>query len=86
MHPVAALAADTDGTDGLGGHAGAMLLPGDAQRAKTQGLSARRHLDLHTSYSYFDRLGRLLVTGPTNTNVNDLRVVLIGQPGGNHAQ
>ncbi|MDX1670096.1 MAG: glycerate kinase [Limnobacter sp.] len=78
--PLAAMAADTDGTDGVGGHAGALLLPGDLDRAIEEGLAPQRHLDQHTSYDYFDALGRLLVTGPTATNVNDLRVILIGQP------
>lgn len=78
--PIAAMAADTDGTDGVGGHAGALLLPGDLDRAAELKLAPQRHLDLHTSYDYFSRLGRLLITGPTATNVNDLRVVLIGHP------
>lgn len=78
--PVSAIAADTDGTDGIGGHAGALLLPGDLDRAAQLGLAPQRHLDLHTSYDYFSRLDRLLITGPTATNVNDLRVVLIGHP------
>ena len=78
--PIAAMAADTDGTDGVGGHAGALLLPGDLDRAAELGLAPQRHLDLHTSYDYFSRLERLLITGPTATNVNDLRVVLIGHP------
>lgn len=77
---VAALAADTDGIDGVGGHAGAMLLPGDIQRASEMSLSAKRHLDRHTSYDFFNALNRLLMTGPTTTNVNDLRIVLIGTP------
>ncbi|WP_288108910.1 glycerate kinase [Limnobacter sp.] len=77
---VSALAADTDGIDGVGGHAGALLLPGDLDRAATLGLSTKRHLDQHNSYDFFDAMGRLLMTGPTTTNVNDLRIVLIGQP------
>lgn len=79
-YPIAAMAADTDGTDGVGGHAGALLLPGDLDKALELGLAPQRHLDLHTSYDYFNSLGRLLMTGPTSTNVNDLRIVLIGQP------
>lgn len=77
---VAALAADTDGIDGIGGHAGALLLPGDRQLSKTAKLAPQVHLDQHTSYDYFKRLDRLLMTGPTMTNVNDLRIILIGRP------
>ena len=75
---LAAMAADTDGIDGIGGHAGAYLLPGDASRANSQQLLAQRHLDQHTSYDYFKGLDRLLISGPTMTNVNDLRVILLG--------
>lgn len=78
--PIAAMAADTDGTDGLGEQAGALMLPGDEDRARIAGLNARRHLDQHATADYFDSLGRLLNTGPTQTNVNDLRVILIGEP------
>ncbi|HEY1057865.1 MAG TPA: glycerate kinase [Limnobacter sp.] len=80
VFPLAALAADTDGIDGVGGHAGALLLPGDLKAIQQQRLSARFHLEQHTSYDFFDGLGRLLITGPTQTNVNDLRLILIGQP------
>jgi glycerate 2-kinase len=77
---VAAIAADTDGIDGIGGHAGALMLPGDQQRSKAAKLAPQLHLDQHTSYDYFKRLDRLLTTGPTMTNVNDLRIILIGKP------
>jgi hydroxypyruvate reductase len=77
---VAAIAADTDGIDGIGGHAGALMLPGDRQRCKAAKLAPQLHLDQHTSYDYFKRLDRLLMTGPTMTNVNDLRIILIGKP------
>jgi len=78
---VAAMAADTDGIDGIGGHAGALMLPGDAERARTQKLLAQWHLDQHTSFDYFKGLDRLMTSGPTMTNVNDLRVILVGRPG-----
>lgn len=78
--PIAAMAADTDGTDGLGEQAGALMLPGDNERARVAGLNARKYLDRHATADYFDGLGRLLTTGPTQTNVNDLRVILIGKP------
>lgn len=79
--PVAAMAADTDGLDGVGGHAGALMLPSDAAKAGQLRLAPQVHLDQHTSYDYFKALDRLLMTGPTRTNVNDLRVILIGRPG-----
>lgn len=77
---VAAIAADTDGIDGIGGHAGALMLPGDMQLSKAAKLAPQLHLDQHTSYDYFKRLDRLLMTGPTMTNVNDLRIILVGRP------
>jgi hydroxypyruvate reductase len=77
---VAAIAADTDGLDGVGGHAGALMLPGDRQLCRAAKLAPQIHLDQHTSYDYFKRLDRLLMMGPTMTNVNDLRIVLIGKP------
>lgn len=77
---VAAIAADTDGIDGVGGHAGALMLPGDRQRCKAAKLAPQFHMDQHTSFDYFKRLDRLLMTGPTMTNVNDLRIILIGKP------
>ena len=79
---VAALAADTDGIDGIGGHAGALILPGDGLRCKTLQMAPQVYLDQHTSYDYFQKMDRLLITGPTMTNVNDLRVILIGKPSG----
>lgn len=78
--PMAAMAADTDGLDGVGGHAGAFWLLGDQVLAQTKRLSAQLHLDQHASYSYFKAMDRLLMTGPTKTNVNDLRLILIGLP------
>ncbi len=77
---IAAMAADTDGIDGIGGHAGALMLPGDKLLCKSAKLAPQLHLDQHTSYDYFKQLDRLLMTGPTMTNVNDLRVILIGEP------
>lgn len=77
---VAALAADTDGIDGIGGHAGALMLPADQQRAEAAGLIQKLFLDRHISFDYFSQMDRLLTTGPTMTNVNDLRIILIGRP------
>jgi hydroxypyruvate reductase len=71
-----ALAADTDGIDGEGGHAGAIITPDTLARAHALGLDAASYLANNDSANLFDRLGDLIVTGPTRTNVNDLRIVL----------
>ncbi|MBL8555774.1 MAG: glycerate kinase [Phenylobacterium sp.] len=73
-----ALAADTDGEDGAsGGAAGAVIAPDTLARANAAGLSASTHLDGHDSGGFFEALGDLLVTGPTHTNVNDFRAILV---------
>ncbi len=72
-----ALAADTDGIDGSEDNAGAWLSPDLLRRAATAGLRPRAMLDAHDAYSLFDATGDLLVSGPTYTNVNDLRAILI---------
>lgn len=72
-----ALAADTDGIDGTEDNAGALLAPDSAARAAELGISAQRMLANNDGYNYFSALGDLLVTGPTRTNVNDYRVILI---------
>ena len=71
------LAADTDGIDGMEDNAGALVTPDTLARAAARGLNAREHLDRHDAYSFFQGLGDLLVTGPTYTNVNDFRALLI---------
>jgi glycerate 2-kinase len=71
------LAADTDGIDGSEDNAGAVVTPDTLARAQALGLSARSFLDRHDSYSFFQALGDLVVPGPTFTNVNDFRAVLI---------
>ncbi len=73
---VYALAADTDGIDGTEDNAGAVLLPDSLERARRAGLDPRALLDANDSYGFFSALGDLLVTGPTRTNVNDLRAIL----------
>jgi hydroxypyruvate reductase len=73
-----ALAADTDGIDGSETNAGAWLDPRTAADAAAQGVTARAALDAHDAWGYFDAAGRLLVTGPTRTNVNDYRVIVLG--------
>jgi len=72
-----ALAADTDGIDGVEDNAGALVTPDTLARAKAQGLNARELLDRHDAYTFFERLGDLVMTGPTFTNVNDFRALLV---------
>ncbi|MGF7151154.1 hydroxypyruvate reductase [Sphingomonas zeicaulis] len=78
---VTALAADTDGIDGTEDNAGALIDETSFARASALGLSPRDHLARNDGYSLFDRLGDLLMTGPTLTNVNDFRAILIDPPG-----
>jgi glycerate 2-kinase len=73
---VFALAADTDGIDGHGDHAGAVVVPEILALGSARGLSLASLLARHDSYSYFDACGLLLKTGPTRTNVNDFRLIL----------
>lgn len=74
---VYALAADTDGIDGTEDNAGAILTPDTSQRAKSKGLVPREMLANNDGYGFFSALGDLIVTGPTRTNVNDYRVILV---------
>jgi hydroxypyruvate reductase len=74
---VHAIAADTDGIDGSEDNAGALLAPDSLARARAQDMDARRFLAAHDSYGVFSALGDLVVTGPTRTNVNDYRAILI---------
>jgi hydroxypyruvate reductase len=74
---VAAIAADTDGIDGSEDNAGAMVLPDTLVRAEAAGVDVKAHLANNDAYSVFSGLGDLLVTGPTRTNVNDFRAILI---------
>ncbi|CAN5324901.1 glycerate kinase [soil metagenome] len=72
-----ALACDTDGIDGTQDNAGAVITPSSLARAGALGLSAAELLDDNRTYDVFAALGDLVVTGPTRTNVNDLRIILI---------
>lgn len=74
---VYALAADTDGIDGSEENAGAWFAPDSAQRAAAAGISARTALDAHDAFGFFAAADTLLTTGPTRTNVNDYRVILV---------
>ena len=76
-----ALAGDTDGVDGMEDIAGAHLAPDSLQRARTLGLQAAACLDNNDGHGFFGALGDAIVTGPTLTNINDFRAVLIQQPG-----
>ena len=71
------LAADTDGIDGIEDNAGAILSPDTLARAAALGLKPAEFLDRNDAYSFFHALGDLVVTGPTFTNVNDFRALLI---------
>jgi hydroxypyruvate reductase len=73
-----ALACDTDGIDGTEDAAGAFISPDTLSRASRLGLRARDFLSRHDSYTFFDCIGDLIRVGPTFTNVNDIRAVLIG--------
>jgi len=72
-----ALAADTDGLDGAQDSAGAVLGPDSIRRAREQGLDAAALLDDNDSHRFFAALDDLVTTGPTLTNVNDFRAVLV---------
>ncbi|MDY6852259.1 MAG: MOFRL family protein, partial [Thermodesulfobacteriota bacterium] len=67
----------TDGTDGPTDAAGAMADAGTCLRAAKAGLSPQRHLQENDAYPFFDKLGDLVKTGPTRTNVMDVRLVMI---------
>jgi hydroxypyruvate reductase len=73
----AAMACDTDGSDGATGVAGAGLRPDTDARAARAGLEAQRFLEMSDSLTFFERLGDLVVTGPTLNNVNDFRALLV---------
>ncbi len=77
-HPgIRAIACDTDGIDGNADAAGAILRPDSLARARALGLNPARMLHGHHSASLFGALGDLVKTGPTRTNVNDFRAILI---------
>ncbi|MEZ5706497.1 MAG: glycerate kinase [Burkholderiaceae bacterium] len=77
-----ALAGDTDGVDGLEEVAGGLLAPDTLARARAQGIDPVRSLDRNDGHAFFGALGDAVVTGPTLTNINDFRAVLIGAPEG----
>lgn len=77
MENIYALAGDTDGVDGSEDNAGALIYPNTLQRAEAAGISAKAMLANNDPYTFFKGIGDLLETGPTMTNVNDLRLVYI---------
>ena len=77
LKQVYALACDTDGIDGTEQNAGAILTPDSLTRAHQLGLNPNPLLNNNDAYTFFEQLNDLLITGPTRTNVNDYRVVLI---------
>ncbi len=76
-HAVHGIAADTDGIDGSSPHAGVLLSPQTLAEAQARGVSARAALDRNDSLAVFEPLGQVITTGPTLTNVNDYRAILI---------
>lgn len=72
-----ALACDTDGLDGSENNAGALITPDSLIRAKKIGLNAASSLDNNDAYTFFEQLNDLVITGPTYTNVNDYRAILV---------
>jgi hydroxypyruvate reductase len=72
-----ALAADTDGIDGIEDNAGAHVTPDTLTRAQALGCKVDDHLQRNDAYGFFSTLDDLVVTGPTHTNVNDFRAILI---------
>lgn len=74
---VYALAADTDGIDGIEDNAGAFVAPDTLARARARGMKIDQYLDRNDAYGYFQPLGDLVITGPTHTNVNDFRAILV---------
>jgi hydroxypyruvate reductase len=77
-HPrVHAIAGDTDGVDGAEDIAGAYLAPDSLERARAQGINPRASLERNDGHGFFKALGDSVITGPTFTNVNDFRAVLV---------
>ncbi len=72
-----ALAGDTDGVDGIEEVAGAIIAPDTLARARAMNLSAAARLDDNDGHGFFGALGDAVVTGPTLTNINDFRAILI---------
>ena len=74
---VHAIACDTDGIDGTQANAGCVIGPETLARARSLGVNARAHLDDNDAFGFFTALDDLVVTGPTRTNVNDFRAIVV---------
>ncbi len=74
---IEAIACDSDGIDGSGDNAGGYICPTSIARARRRGIDPRESLLRNDTYACFEPLGDLVVTGPTRTNVNDIRVILV---------
>ena len=72
-----ALAADTDGIDGIEDNAGALVTPDTLHRGRMAGRNLDEHLACNDAYGYFQALNDLVFSGPTHTNVNDFRAILV---------
>jgi hydroxypyruvate reductase len=80
-HPkISAIVCDTDGIDGAGDNAGCLVLPDTLARASSLSMDALAYQTNNDSYNFFAALDDLVVTGPTRTNVNDFRAILIEAP------
>ena len=77
LRHVHAIAADTDGIDGSEDNAGALLTPDSLLRATSRGLNAKAFLAKNDAWGFFSAMGDLVQTGPTLTNVNDYRAILV---------
>jgi glycerate 2-kinase len=77
---ISAIACDTDGIDGTEDNAGARIDPATLARAQALGISASDALHSNQTYDFFKRLDDLVITGPTRTNVNDFRIILVDRP------
>ena len=79
-HPgIAAVAGDTDGIDGSEDNAGAIVMPDTLARAQAAGIDASARLAANDAYGFFEAIGDLVVTGPTLTNVNDFRAIVVSK-------
>ena len=74
---VHAIACDTDGIDGTEDNAGAVISPDTLTRSQGARVNAEAYLANNDAYIFFQKLGDLVITGPTRTNVNDFRAILI---------
>lgn len=86
IEAVAALAADTDGIDGSEDNAGAFADGQTIPRLRQLGMDGAEHLHRNDSWTAFDALSDLFIPGPTGTNVNDFRAILVGSPGAGFQQ